>query len=249
MRRNGLYEDIFQERKQEIKYLGDSDIIYEKVTTDKKQDALGGTIFDAVLTNNDLIFDKKTEILFHNFDQLKRPRHERLFQFLLDSFNCLAFFFPEIFIRTKGTFIKTEKIIEDKDKMRYKDLFYYFTEKSLLKQTRVGRYKDPINIFSKRDMLERKLLVDAKYMDKNYDQYTAIYLNENIPIIKDANKIMGSYYKEFLLYENKIIRIETKKLVKINLGDLFWVSTRPKVGEIESTTIGKIINVIKNMEE
>jgi hypothetical protein len=246
MRRNGLNDDIFKERKWELKNIDSSYIIHEKVTTVKKADSLGGTIFEAVLTNNALNIDKKTEILFYNSEQ---SRYGPFFQFLLDSFYWLTRFCPEIFIRTKGTFIETEKIIEDKDKIKYKDLFYYFTEKSLLKQTRVGSYKDPINIFSKKDILERKLLVDAKYMDKNFDQYISIYLNEKIPKIKDANKIMGSYYKEYILYKNRIIRIETEKLIKINLGELFWISARPRVGELGFPTIGKIINVIKNMEE
>ena len=199
-----------------------------------------GTIFEAVLTNNENIsFDKKTKLLFAN---LEWRREYIPFQFLLDSFKVLEYFYPDTFISDNGLFKNTEKIIEDH--IKYKDLFYYYTDKSLKKLALSRLNRERVTIFSKKDILERKLLVDNLYMDKNFDQFGLLYSNREIKRIEEANKIMSQYYKGYLLYENKIVKIETEKLVKINIGDLFWIVKRSRRNNVDCVAIGKIINII-----
>jgi hypothetical protein len=246
-RNNSVTNNEFNVRKMEILNLNNEDILSYELSTIKeesneayKPSYLNGTVFDAVLTNNhNLNSDIKRKILFANTE---RYDFEYIpFQFLLDSFRILHNFFPETFIKNKGVFIDTGEIINDDSDCT--SLFHYnFTAKDLFESYISGTDDGPVNIFSKPEIIEKKMLADIIYKDSNFDKYYLLD-NEDIKTSKIANYYMSSYYKENLLYENKIIRIETEKLIRVNIGDLFWVL--PKHG-IHYMAIGKIINVVKS---
>jgi hypothetical protein len=249
-RNYAITDDEYKIQKDEILNLNTEDIIAASGESDTKEEpceeykpiSLNGTVFDAVLTNNqNLGSNLKRTILFANFE--KRDFEYISFQFLLDSYRILHNFFPETFVKNRGIFISTGKTINDDSDCTA--LFHYdFTPSSLLESYLLRIDDGPVNLFSKHDIIEKRILVDIEYKDTNFEQYSLIYseLSNEIKTVNHANLIMGTYYKN-LLYENKIFRIETEKLININIGNLFWVV--PKHG-INPMAIGKIINIVKS---
>jgi hypothetical protein len=248
-----ISKDEYNEGKNQIKYEIQSLFIYDFNKEPEKQYSsydeteesyiLGRTIFEAVLTNNEnLNSDLKRKILFPNFE---RKNFEAIpFQFLLDSYSLLHKYYPETFIKNKGIFINTNNTINDDSQC--KNLFYYDFPNEELLEFIDGYNQRQVSLFSKEDILNKKLLIDCKYMNPSSGMYSSLFydiFDKQIINIKDANAYMALYYKENLIYKNNIIRIETEKLIKIDIGNLFWVL--PKHG-YHPMAIGKIINVIKS---
>jgi hypothetical protein len=213
-------------------------LIEESKKNIKEENSQNRTIFEAVLTPNDLVRNGvKRKILFAN---IGNPDFESIsFQFIMDSWFILHNRLPEVFIKDKGIFKETGKEIENLSD--YKHLFHFnfdFSNENFF-NTLVEFIKGNLGPWNPWDIVNKIYLLDKEY------RYTILKHFEKTADYKRLPDAINKMYNNLLMYYNEIIRIEMDNSVKVNTGDLFWVF--PKHGAIPIAT-GKIINVIKNKE-
>ena len=176
-----------------------------------------GIIFEAIMTNVENIgSDLKRRVIF--VDHARNVP----FQFLIDAYFELYTYYRDTFIKDNCIFKDTGKICDKKlsEEIGIINDLYDNNKGILYEVLRGNNFEMLKGIFSNEKVGNRELLVDMNY------------------------KEMYNGNKQNILFINKIIQVETENLVRVAIGDLFWVM--PKHGT-SPMAIGKIINIIKNL--